>query len=366
MARVGLGQGWNCLFANDVDPDKAAAYRANFGAEDFRHADICALTAADLPGRADLMWGSFPCQDLSLAGAGAGLKGARSATFYQFWRLLEELDAERRAPPLVALENVTGALTSHGGDDFRAICARFGARGYRVGALVIDAGLFTPQSRPRLFIIGARGLDQTALMAAGPQPAFHPPALQRAVEPLPPSVLAHWAWWRLPAPAPRALRLEDLLETELDTAAWSEPAATARLLDLMSPAHRERVEAAKASGRRRVGTVYRRTRTDGAGTKVQRAEVRFDDLAGCLRTPAGGSSRQMLLVIEGEAVRSRLLTPRETARLMGLPDDYRLPTGATAAYHLTGDGVAAPVVAHLARHLFEPLLGLADMPRLAA
>jgi len=106
-----------------------------------------------------------------------------------------------------------------------------------------------------------------------------------------------------------------------------------------------------------VGGVYRRTRFDENGMKLQRAEVRFDDVAGCLRTPAGGSSRQTILVVDGKSIRSRLLSSRETARLMGLADDYKLPKNYNEAYHLTGDGVAVPVVRHLATHLFEPLLG---------
>jgi len=89
---------------------------------------------------------------------------------------------------------------------------------------------------------------------------------------------------------------------------------------------------------------------------VQRAEIRFDDVAGCLRTPAGGSSRQVIMVVEGKRIRSRLLSPREAARLMGLPDSYLLPKNYNAAYHLAGDGVAVPVVRHLAQHLLEPLL----------
>jgi DNA (cytosine-5)-methyltransferase 1 len=105
-----------------------------------------------------------------------------------------------------------------------------------------------------------------------------------------------------------------------------------------------------------VGGVYRRTRVDEAGAKVQRAEVRFDDVAGCLRTPSGGSSRQVILVVEGRRIRSRLISARETARLMGLKDSYVLPRQYSDAYHLTGDGVATPVVRHLAEHIFEPLV----------
>jgi len=146
------------------------------------------------------------------------------------------------------------------------------------------------------------------------------------------------------------------LEDAPADAPWRTDAQTARLISLMSPVHIAKLDQAKASGRKSVGAVYRRTRTLPDGARQQRAEVRFDDMAGCLRTPGGGSSRQMILVVEGETVRSRLLSGRETARLMGLPDAYRLPTGYTDAYHVTGDGVVVPVVAHLARGLLEPLL----------
>jgi DNA (cytosine-5)-methyltransferase 1 len=105
-----------------------------------------------------------------------------------------------------------------------------------------------------------------------------------------------------------------------------------------------------------VGSLYKRTRIDREGVRAQRAEVRFDDVAGCLRTPNGGSSRQTIMTIEGDRVRSRLLSPRETARLMGLPDTYLLPSNYNDAYHLTGDGVVVPVVRHLSHHLIEPLL----------
>ena len=124
----------------------------------------------------------------------------------------------------------------------------------------------------------------------------------------------------------------------------------------MSSVNLAKVEAAKRAGRRMVGSLYRRTRTDGDGAKVQRAEIRFDDIAGCLRTPAGGSSRQSIMIVQGGMVRSRLLSPREAARLMGLPEDYVLPENYNEAYHLVGDGVAVPVIRFLAAHILEPIL----------
>lgn len=360
MARAGLGETWSCLFANDFDPKKGLSYQANWGTGGELHVgDVRAVTADMLPGVADLVWGSFPCQDLSLAGVGAGLGGERSGSFYPFWKVISGLIADGRAPAIVAVENVCGTLTSHSGKDFEAICRTFKAAGYRAGALVINADLFVPQSRPRLFVVGVRDdLDiDPHLLTPEPIAPFHTRALCRAIENLPTDVREHMVWWNLPSPERRTSAFADVIEENPESVGWHNQAETKKLLDMMSPVNLAKVDAARRAGRRVVGGVYRRTRLDEAGRKVQRAEVRFDDVAGCLRTPAGGSSRQVILVVDGLRVRSRLISSRETARLMGLDDSYRLPRNYNEAYHLTGDGVAAPVVRYLAKHIFEPVLG---------
>src|SRR4029077_13317827 len=78
MARAGLGTKWECLLANDIDSKKATSYAANWGGDALRVADVAVLSSRDFPGAPDLVWSSFPCQDLSLAGGGAGLRGERS------------------------------------------------------------------------------------------------------------------------------------------------------------------------------------------------------------------------------------------------------------------------------------------------
>lgn len=359
MARAGLGANWRCLFANDFDAKKGLIYQANWGTGgELCIGDIRELDVRKLPGAPDLVWGSFPCQDLSLAGNGAGLSGERSGTFYPFWDVIDGLITDGRGPRLVAVENVCGTLTSHGGKDFEAICRTFAKAGYRFGALVINAELFVPQSRPRLFVIGVREDVEVpdALLVAEPTGPFHTRALRRAVESLPEAVQDRLVWWNVPVPALRAKTFADLVEEAPEGVEWHTQAETKKLLDMMSTVNLRKVEEAKAAGRRVVGGVYRRTRPDANGRKVQRAEVRFDDVAGCLRTPAGGSSRQVIMIIDGYRVRSRLISARETARLMGLDDRYVLPRRYNDAYHLTGDGVAVPVVRHLAAHIFEPLL----------
>jgi DNA (cytosine-5)-methyltransferase 1 len=357
MARAGLGAGWTCLFANDVDAKKAESYRRNWGGEALHVGDVAKVTTAQLPGRADLVWASFPCQDLSLAGAGAGLKGERSGTFWPFWSLMKALRREGRAPATIVLENVCGALTAHGGQDFQSICDALAKEGYQFGALVIDAALFLPQSRPRLFVVAAREdvVIPASLTVKGEPAPFQTRALQTAHDRLPESMKARWLWWRLPEPPRRNKVLADVIEDAPTDVKWHEANETRALIAKMSEVNLAKVEEAKRAGRKMVGTVYRRTRYQ-SGEKVQRAEARFDDVAGCLRTPAGGSSRQFVLVVDKGRVRSRLMSARETARLMGLSDDYILPEKYNDAYHLTGDGVVAPVVRHLAGSLLAPLL----------
>jgi DNA (cytosine-5)-methyltransferase 1 len=270
------------------------------------------------------------------------------------------LIADERAPKIIAIENVLGTLTSHGGKDFAAICRTFADAGYRYGALVVNAALFVPQSRPRLFVIGVhKDLEiDPALLAPEPLEPFHTKGLCQAVERIPGRAKEGLLWWNIPTPPHRNTTFADLVEENPTGVVWHTSAETKRMLSMMSATNLAKVNAAKRAERRMVGGVYKRTRFDENGVKVQRAEVRFDDIAGCLRTPAGGSSRQTIIVVDGSAVRSRLISSRETARLMGLDDDYKLPKNYNEAYHLTGDGVAVPVVRHLAHHIFEPLLGI--------
>ncbi len=367
MARAGLGADWRCLFANDFDARKAAVYRENWGGDHFRLEDVHKLAAADLPDRADLAWASFPCQDLSLAGAGRGLAGERSGAFWGFANLVAALRAEGRAPKMLALENVAGLLTASGGRDFVALCEALQRLGYRFGAMIMDAAHFTPQSRPRLFFVALdRSFDPPqSCVGDAPAGSWSSDALVRAQRSLPRSLAEDWLWWRLPPPPARNTALGDVIEASPRDVRWLPQHKLEHLLALMAPAHRARVEAARAHGRA-VGAIYRRTRLGEGGRRVQRAEIRFDGLAGCLRTPAGGSSRQSILVVEGGRLRARLLSGREAARLMGLPEDYRLPERYTDACHLLGDGVVAPVVRFLADHLLSPLARAPLAPQLAA
>lgn len=368
MARAGLSAGWNCLFANDFDVKKGVSYAENWGAEHLHVGDVAQIRSSMLPQQADLVWASFPCQDLSLAGAGAGLEGSRSGTFWPFWQLVKKLCSEGRAPRMILLENVCGALTSHEGKDFSAISEALVKEGYRVGALVVDAVSFVPQSRPRLFFVAVRhdAPIPHELVSAGPVSPWHTAGVVEAFKRLPKTARDAWLWWKMPAPAARRSVFADLIEENPTSVRWHTPAETQRLLSMMAPLHLEKVEKAQRAGRPMVGAIYRRTRPDGLGGRAVRAEVRFDDIAGCLRTPSGGSSRQIIMLVKGKNIRTRLLSPREAARLMGLPDTYKMPANYNEAYHLAGDGLVVPAVRYIAVHILEPLLDGGRVMKIAA
>ncbi|HWI27020.1 MAG TPA: DNA cytosine methyltransferase [Stellaceae bacterium] len=363
MARLGLGADARCLFANDIDPDKCAAYIRNFGGAELHEADIRSLSTADLPGHADVAWASSPCQDLSAAGHGAGLKGPRSCMAFAFLWLMAGLAAERRGPPIIVIENVDRLVTSKGGRDLASLVELLTAIDYRVGTLVVDAALFLPQSRRRLFLVAVR--DDVAVpgfvLSSAAKSCWHPAALEHALTHPSAQARRQWVWWTLPQPAPRTNTLADMIEPEPKGVRWDSEEETIRLLAMMSEASREKLAAARMRGTPILGAMSQRTRYRNEA-KIQRVEVRFDGLAGCLLAPKGGSSCQRLLFIDGSDVRSRRLSPREAARLMGLPEHYVLPRGFWDAMRLIGDGVAVPVVEHLTRHLIMPILGTSARP----
>lgn len=243
MARAGLGSNWTCLFANDFNEMKAAAYRENWGGEDLLVEDVNLISSNQLPAEADLAWALFPCQDLSLAGnyEGIGRRDAaeqtRSGTFWAFWRLMKALGKEGRAPRMVMLENVFGVLTSNGGQDFAAISSAFSGAGYRFGAMVIDAKLFLPQSRPRVFFLAIRRDVEipVGVSVETPSARWHPDALRAAVSSMSKAAWEKWLWWDLPLPKKPVASFSDLIEENPDSTPWHTASETCRLISLMSP-----------------------------------------------------------------------------------------------------------------------------------
>lgn len=325
-------------WASDISLSKERIFRINHPEKKFLRADICGISGTNLPA-VDLAWASFPCQDLSLAGNLGGIDAARSGLVWEWTRILSEM---RELPSVVVAENVYGLLTSNKGADYLRLHASLTELGYQVGALVLDAIHFIPQSRMRVFVIGFLGkLEDHPLRLS--QPTWcHPRPVQALADKIP-----DFPYWGLPAPAPRKTSLKDLIDR-------NEPIHRERsktMLQLIPLEHMCRLQAELATDPMAVFAGYRRTRAEG-----QRLELRFDQQSGCLRTAKGGSSKQILIFQENEELVCRFMSPREAARTMGAPDDFILAGSSNEAYTAMGDAVALPVTQYLAQHLLAPLI----------
>lgn len=356
LMRIGLErQGWKIAFANDICEQKYEMYSAHFEDADdhFVVEDIHKLDVDEIP-TVTLATASFPCNDLSLAGARAGLKGSQSSAFYGFIRLLHEM--RKRRPRFVLLENVTGFLSSNGGSDFRWALMELNRLGYAVDAFIVDALHFVPQSRSRLFVVGEltapRGIvsvNEKARDSGFWESEVRPRALAEFIFNNPE---VNWRLRELPQLPQSRRRLTSILENlPHDSPHWWNEKRTAYLLNQMSQRHRVIADNMINAAGWSFGTVFRRVRAGGS-----MAELRVDGIAGCLRTPRGGSGRQILVKAGFGEFHARLLTPRECARLMGA-DDFVISGSLNQALFGFGDAVCVPVIEWIAEHYLNRALG---------
>jgi DNA (cytosine-5)-methyltransferase 1 len=350
LVGLGLAPEFEALWANDNCAKKRDVFEANHPRGRFHLGDIRRVHGGDLPD-ADLAWASFPCQDLSLAGNLGGMGAwTRSGLFWEWVRVVRELAEHGKRPAVLVAENVVGFVVADQGRHFKLAYNALRDLGYRAGAVVIDARAFVPQSRPRAFVIAvSEEVPIGGLHQDFPSQPFHSPGLVRT------SLTLNdpdWIWWSLPRPNGGVPIFADLCERD---APCDPPSKTRELCAMLSPVNRRKLDAARRAKTFFAGTAYRRTRPDEDGGRTQRLEIRFDGIAGCLRTPNGGSSRQTVILVEKGSVRSRLMTVRECARLMGAPDTYKTPGTYNDGYRAMGDAVAVPATRWLARHLLAPL-----------
>ena len=305
-------------------------YEANFGLDDFQLGDMRDIAGADVPD-IEVATASFPCTDLSLAGRREGLDGEQSSMFWEFARVIEEMDSRR--PRSVMLENVPSFASSRGGQDLKDALGRLSELGYDSEVIRLDARHFVPQSRNRLFVCARRadGSGQDGWRLAF---GSHDAAVVPEVPPAPP--------------------LDDLMEDlPQDALEWWDEERAGRLVDSLSETQRERFEARRSEGELRWATAYRRTRS---GRAVW--ELRRDGISGCLRTARGGSSRQAVVQAGRGEFRVRWMTPREYARLQGAPD-FTIPDTVSKNQALSGfgDAVCVPALEWVARRFIAPALG---------
>lgn len=354
LVRLGLEQaGWRVVFANDISPAKYEMYKDAFS-YDSKHyivRDVFQLDPSEVPSTL-LATSSFPCIDLSLAGKQNGLSGKHSSAFWGFIRILSEQRQTQRMPPLIMLENVTGWLSSNKGRDFRITLQALNELGYSCDVFTLDALHFTPQSRPRVFVVGIQGVEPSSdlELLLNRSKSLASNRLRQAVYD---NLDLNWSWLNIPEPPPlNTTGLASIVELmDDDDVRWWPDTEVKRHIEMMAPTHRKRIEELGARPELSYRTIYRRMRQGR-----QRAEVRHGDTAGCLRTAVGGSSRQILVRAGWGRIRMRHMTAREYARLQGAPDTYPINVDEIQALTGFGDAVCVPLIAWIGRNVLLPLV----------
>lgn len=352
LMRIGLERaGWQILYANDIDPVKEMIYTNHFKDTEshFDLGDIHQLSGDDIPD-VTLATASFPCTDLSLAGRRHGLSGKQSSAFWGFVSVIESMG--NRKPKLILIENVEGFLTSNKGDDIREALLALNNLDYNVDAFIIDAARFVPQSRVRLFIVGVQNGSSTRSVLTKQLSFFESPVrTKKLANFIMQNPDINWEIRDLPTPPNSKIRLRDIVDTTTnDLAEWWSEERVSYLLNQTFDRHRTLIEIAKAKDEYTYFTAFRRVRE---GRSM--AEIRSDGIAGCLRTPKGGSARQILIRAGKNDVKIRLLSPREYAKLMGV-GDYNITGTTNQALFGFGDAVCVPVVSWIAKHYLNPIL----------
>lgn len=363
LVRIGLEQSnprWTCAFANDLDPMKRSIYAGHFGGspDDVDGTDVHHLPASEVPA-IHLATASFPCTDLSIAGARAGIRKGESSAFWGFRRVLDEMGSHRR-PPIVLLENVVGFLTSHDGKDFLDAMQAMNQLGYKVDPFILDARWFVPQSRPRLFVVCLQS-DLAEYANAGWSfiSRIRPPKLIEFIQSR--SQEIDWSAFDLPDPPTRSkCSLQDIINDPPSSHPdWWSRERVDYLYNQMFSRHQVWVDEHLHCNQYHYATVFRRVRPQPDGTKRSMAELRTDGLAGCLRTPKGGSGRQILVRAGRGQMDARLLSTVECAALMGA-DGYRMNGTLNQALFGFGDAVCVNAISWIARNYIEPILSLAE------
>ena len=351
LFRMGLeAAGWRVVYANDWSAERAQMYHGFFG-EEYKVQDIFSVAPEDVP-QATLATCSFPCIDLSLAGNLKGINAKHSGAFWGFHELLKKQDSH--SPPIVLLENVTGWLYSNGGADFYATARSLNELGYVCDVFMLNARSFVPQSRPRLFMVGVKSsLDAGEFQyLASRSKRLMPDRLRLLMQA---SSDIQWARLDIPEPPPYLSEgfSDDIVENlPSDSPCWWDKEKVDKHIGMMSAPHLSLVRKLARQEKESFRTFFRRRRTAG-----QRAEVRPDDIAGCLRTAVGGSGKQFLVAAGNDSIRMRTLTAREYARLQGVPDSFQiLAKSERQSLSAFGDAVCVPVVTWIAKEILLPLV----------
>ncbi len=324
--RMGFeSHGGHCVFTSEWNDFSKKTYLENFGDRHPYVGDIVPFPLEDVPDH-DVLLGGFPCQPFSIAGVSKknslgrphGFECTTQGTL--FFNVAQIIAAKR--PKAFLLENVKNLVSHDKGNTFRVIQQTLRDElGYDVHCKVIDGAHFTPQHRERIIIVGFR--EKTGFS---------------------------WDNLQLPAEGPR-------LASILHKTDGSEPVLTHDADDFFN--HEKRVVQPKYTLTPKLWEYLQayaeKHRAAGNGFGFGMAYPDSVTRTLSARYHKDGSE---ILVYQGKSKRPRRLTPRECARLMGFPDEFRIPVSDTQAYRQFGNSVVMPVIKEVARLMVPSIQAL--------
>ncbi|HEV7449187.1 MAG TPA: DNA (cytosine-5-)-methyltransferase [Candidatus Paceibacterota bacterium] len=358
LVTMGLDRaGWKTVYALDYEPEKERAYTNHFGAGHYVTQDIAQTKGSDVP-KVTLAHASFPCTDLSVAGGRAGIHKGESSAFWEFVRVVREMKKVHgeATPPYILLENVEGLLTSNNGNDLRALLSKLNELGYGVDLLRIDASNFVPQSRVRIFIIGVHD----SIVSVMPMGSLEQEYAVASSDARPKKIIDYiranedlrWYFHQLPNLPLRTITLEEIIDHNEE---WWDEKRTAYVLSQMHERHLTLIRQKMMEDEFSYLPAFRRMRMRD-GEKRSTVEIRSDGIAGCLRTPKGGSARQIIARAGKGTFNVRLFNGIEAAKLMGAGDFAINPSlSLNQVLFGFGDAVCVPAVEWIGTHYLNSL-----------
>lgn len=139
------------VFAGDIDPHVKKSYLGNYQLDEgFWHDDITQFDARKFRNQVDILVGGSPCQAFSMVGKRAGLEDTRGTLFYEFARVVDEVQ-----PKIFIYENVKGLLNHDNGKTWEVVKSVFHSLGYDLYFQIMNSKDYgIPQHRERIFVVG--------------------------------------------------------------------------------------------------------------------------------------------------------------------------------------------------------------------
>ena len=288
------------------------AYEANYQVKDNNFFyDVKLLDGEDFKNNVDLFVGGSPCQSFSVIGSRGGFEDARGTLFYEFARLVREIQ-----PKVFIYENVYGVLTHDKGNTWKVMQNIFNELGYYYKWKILDARDYgIPQGRRRIYVIGFK--DKAA-----------------------------YEKFEYPEPIKLKYTLQDfLMENLKDGNLVSDGKGN---LVISEKVGQEPDEKSYLSEKLKKYVLC-------PGTKnFYHTDAKTDlPIARALLSTQGNTHRASVNNYVTTHGRLRALTPRETYRLMGFPDTYKIAVSKAQALKQSGNSIVVDVLVNIVKKIME-------------